>query len=71
MKCNGQLASDEDELQSGVVYSLEPRLCGGKGGLLFILLLSDWILRLKSCCCAIVCTDSRSAQILADLLLCV
>uniref|UniRef100_A0A674HHK3 Replication stress response regulator SDE2 n=1 Tax=Taeniopygia guttata TaxID=59729 RepID=A0A674HHK3_TAEGU len=32
VKCNGQLASDEDELQSGVVYSLEPRLCGGKGG---------------------------------------
>ncbi|NWR47480.1 SDE2 regulator, partial [Regulus satrapa] len=32
VKCNGRLASDEDELQSGVVYSLEPRLCGGKGG---------------------------------------
>ncbi|NXH49989.1 SDE2 regulator, partial [Dicaeum eximium] len=32
VKCNGQLANDEDELQSGVVYSLEPRLCGGKGG---------------------------------------
>ncbi|XP_062346469.1 splicing regulator SDE2 isoform X2 [Cinclus cinclus] len=32
VKCNGQLASDEDELQSGVIYSLEPRLCGGKGG---------------------------------------
>ncbi|NXS25257.1 SDE2 regulator, partial [Mystacornis crossleyi] len=32
VKCNGRLAKDEDELQSGVVYSLEPRLCGGKGG---------------------------------------
>uniref|UniRef100_U3KAV5 Replication stress response regulator SDE2 n=1 Tax=Ficedula albicollis TaxID=59894 RepID=U3KAV5_FICAL len=32
VKCNGRLASDEDELQSGVIYSLEPRLCGGKGG---------------------------------------
>ncbi|NWV05907.1 SDE2 regulator, partial [Ptilonorhynchus violaceus] len=32
VKCNGHLANDEDELQSGVVYSLEPRLCGGKGG---------------------------------------
>ncbi|NWX55217.1 SDE2 regulator, partial [Promerops cafer] len=32
VKCNGRLASDEDELQSGVVYSLEPRLGGGKGG---------------------------------------
>ncbi|NWV60965.1 SDE2 regulator, partial [Malurus elegans] len=32
VKCNGQLANDEDELQSGAVYSLEPRLCGGKGG---------------------------------------
>ncbi|NWI36262.1 SDE2 regulator, partial [Picathartes gymnocephalus] len=32
VKCNGRLANDEDELQSGVVYSLEPRLCGGKGG---------------------------------------
>ncbi|KFP75186.1 Protein SDE2, partial [Acanthisitta chloris] len=32
VKCNGRLANDEDVLQSGVVYSLEPRLCGGKGG---------------------------------------
>ncbi|NWV78022.1 SDE2 regulator, partial [Dasyornis broadbenti] len=32
VKCNGRLANDEDELQSGVIYSLEPRLCGGKGG---------------------------------------
>ncbi|NWR20038.1 SDE2 regulator, partial [Emberiza fucata] len=40
VKCNGRLVSDEDELQSGVVYSLEPRLCAGKGGLLFILLLA-------------------------------
>ncbi|NXG02394.1 SDE2 regulator, partial [Sakesphorus luctuosus] len=32
VKCNGQLANDEDVLQSGAVYSLEPRLCGGKGG---------------------------------------
>ncbi|NXE92194.1 SDE2 regulator, partial [Menura novaehollandiae] len=32
VKCNGRLANDDDELQSGVVYSLEPRLRGGKGG---------------------------------------
>ncbi|NXF05553.1 SDE2 regulator, partial [Smithornis capensis] len=32
VKCNGRLANDEDVLQSGAVYSLEPRLCGGKGG---------------------------------------
>ncbi|NWI91435.1 SDE2 regulator, partial [Pitta sordida] len=32
VKCNGRLANNEDVLQSGVVYSLEPRLCGGKGG---------------------------------------
>uniref|UniRef100_A0A8C0V893 Replication stress response regulator SDE2 n=1 Tax=Cyanistes caeruleus TaxID=156563 RepID=A0A8C0V893_CYACU len=32
VKCNGRLANDEDELQSGVVYSLEARLYGGKGG---------------------------------------
>ncbi|NXA67552.1 SDE2 regulator, partial [Mohoua ochrocephala] len=32
VKCNGRLANDEDALQSGAVYSLEPRLCGGKGG---------------------------------------
>ncbi|PKU39556.1 hypothetical protein llap_10139 [Limosa lapponica baueri] len=33
VKCNGRLANDEDVLQNGAVYSLEPRLCGGKGGL--------------------------------------
>ncbi|KAM9017004.1 splicing regulator SDE2 [Ara ararauna] len=32
VKCNGRLASNEDVLQNGAVYSLEPRLCGGKGG---------------------------------------
>ncbi|NWI99514.1 SDE2 regulator, partial [Crypturellus undulatus] len=32
VKCNGRLVDDEDALQSGAVYSLEPRLCGGKGG---------------------------------------
>ncbi|XP_068796252.1 splicing regulator SDE2 [Struthio camelus] len=32
VKCNGRLANAEDALQHGVVYSLEPRLCGGKGG---------------------------------------
>ncbi|KFQ43047.1 Protein SDE2, partial [Nestor notabilis] len=32
VKCNGRLASGEDVLQNGAVYSLEPRLCGGKGG---------------------------------------
>ncbi|NXC24947.1 SDE2 regulator, partial [Campylorhamphus procurvoides] len=32
VKCNGRLANDEDVLQSGAVYSLEPRICGGKGG---------------------------------------
>ncbi|NWR28779.1 SDE2 regulator, partial [Tachuris rubrigastra] len=32
VKCNGRLANDEDVLQSGAVYSLESRLCGGKGG---------------------------------------
>ncbi|KAM8810058.1 splicing regulator SDE2 [Eudromia elegans] len=32
VKCNGRLVDFEDELQSGAVYSLEPRLCGGKGG---------------------------------------
>ncbi|KFO93425.1 Protein SDE2, partial [Buceros rhinoceros silvestris] len=32
VKCNGRLVSDEDVLQNGAVYSLEPRLCGGKGG---------------------------------------
>ncbi|NWX50462.1 SDE2 regulator, partial [Steatornis caripensis] len=32
VKCNGRLVHDEDILQNGAVYSLEPRLCGGKGG---------------------------------------
>ncbi|KFV96915.1 Protein SDE2, partial [Fulmarus glacialis] len=32
VKCNGRLVNDEDILQNGAVYSLEPRLCGGKGG---------------------------------------
>ncbi|KFV95401.1 Protein SDE2, partial [Eurypyga helias] len=32
VKCNGRLVNDEDALQNGAVYSLEPRLCGGKGG---------------------------------------
>ncbi|NXU21791.1 SDE2 regulator, partial [Thalassarche chlororhynchos] len=32
VKCNGRLVNDEDVLQNGAVYSLEPRLCGGKGG---------------------------------------
>ncbi|XP_034620591.1 replication stress response regulator SDE2 [Trachemys scripta elegans] len=32
VKCNGRLVNTEDLLQDGVVYSLEPRLCGGKGG---------------------------------------
>ncbi|XP_019372085.1 PREDICTED: protein SDE2 homolog [Gavialis gangeticus] len=32
VKCNGRLVNPEDELQDGAVYSLEPRLCGGKGG---------------------------------------
>ncbi|KFV67918.1 Protein SDE2, partial [Dryobates pubescens] len=32
VKCNGRLVNDEDPLQDGAVYSLEPRLCGGKGG---------------------------------------
>ncbi|NXO01191.1 SDE2 regulator, partial [Rhinopomastus cyanomelas] len=32
VKCNGRLADDEDPLQNGAIYSLEPRLCGGKGG---------------------------------------
>ncbi|NXT79674.1 SDE2 regulator, partial [Zapornia atra] len=31
VKCNGRLVND-GELQNGAVYSLEPRLCGGKGG---------------------------------------
>ncbi|KAM9382324.1 splicing regulator SDE2 [Phaethornis superciliosus] len=32
VKCNGRLVNEEDALQNGAVYSLEPRLCGGKGG---------------------------------------
>ncbi|NXG74301.1 SDE2 regulator, partial [Baryphthengus martii] len=32
VKCNGHLVNDDDVLQDGAVYSLEPRLCGGKGG---------------------------------------
>ncbi|XP_020837804.1 splicing regulator SDE2 [Phascolarctos cinereus] len=32
VKCNGQLTNTEDVIQYGAVYSLEPRLCGGKGG---------------------------------------
>ncbi|XP_021054545.1 replication stress response regulator SDE2 [Mus pahari] len=32
VKCNGVLVDAGDELQHGAVYSLEPRLCGGKGG---------------------------------------
>ncbi|NXX93308.1 SDE2 regulator, partial [Centropus bengalensis] len=32
VKCNGRLAKDDDELRDGAVYSVEPRLCGGKGG---------------------------------------
>ncbi|NXC73191.1 SDE2 regulator, partial [Anhinga anhinga] len=32
VKCNGRLVNGEDVLQDGAVYSLEPRLCGGKGG---------------------------------------
>ncbi|NXA52855.1 SDE2 regulator, partial [Nothocercus julius] len=32
VKCNGRLVDAEDALQNGAVYSLEPRLCGGKGG---------------------------------------
>ncbi|XP_029448922.1 replication stress response regulator SDE2 [Rhinatrema bivittatum] len=30
--CNGRLVGDEQDLQNGLVYSLELRLCGGKGG---------------------------------------
>uniref|UniRef100_A0ACB8GBL9 Uncharacterized protein n=1 Tax=Sphaerodactylus townsendi TaxID=933632 RepID=A0ACB8GBL9_9SAUR len=32
VKCNGRCIDSEDLLQDGAVYSLEPRLCGGKGG---------------------------------------
>lgn len=31
-KCNGRLAAGGDVLRDGAVYSLELRLCGGKGG---------------------------------------
>nr|XP_033795133.1 replication stress response regulator SDE2 [Geotrypetes seraphini] len=30
--CNGRLVAADQDLQNGLVYSLEPRLCGGKGG---------------------------------------
>ncbi|XP_069060837.1 splicing regulator SDE2-like [Pleurodeles waltl] len=32
VKCNGRLVGGDEALQNGLVYSLEPRLCGGKGG---------------------------------------
>ncbi|XP_003930344.1 splicing regulator SDE2 [Saimiri boliviensis] len=32
VKCNGALINTNDTVQHGAVYSLEPRLCGGKGG---------------------------------------
>uniref|UniRef100_UPI00398EB6F5 splicing regulator SDE2 isoform X2 n=1 Tax=Pristiophorus japonicus TaxID=55135 RepID=UPI00398EB6F5 len=32
LKCNGKLVGDEEELHHGGIYSLEPRLVGGKGG---------------------------------------
>ncbi|OCT79480.1 replication stress response regulator SDE2-like [Xenopus laevis] len=32
VKCNGHLADLEEKLQDGQTYSIEPRLCGGKGG---------------------------------------
>ncbi|KAM8818558.1 splicing regulator SDE2 [Rhynchonycteris naso] len=32
VKCNGSLISTSDSVQHGAVYSLEPRLRGGKGG---------------------------------------
>ncbi|KAJ7341015.1 hypothetical protein JRQ81_004661 [Phrynocephalus forsythii] len=32
VKCNGRSVNSEDLLQDGAVYSLEPRLYGGKGG---------------------------------------
>ncbi|XP_006012508.1 splicing regulator SDE2 [Latimeria chalumnae] len=32
VKCNGHLANGDEKLQPGIIYSLEPRLCGGKGG---------------------------------------
>ncbi|XP_040286512.1 replication stress response regulator SDE2 isoform X2 [Bufo bufo] len=32
VKCNGRRVGAEEPLWSGLVYSVEPRLCGGKGG---------------------------------------
>ncbi|XP_078254971.1 splicing regulator SDE2 [Rhinoraja longicauda] len=32
LKCNGRLVGEEEELRDGAVYSVEPRLVGGKGG---------------------------------------
>ncbi|XP_069624508.1 splicing regulator SDE2 [Ranitomeya imitator] len=32
VKCNGHRVGAEEALRSGLVYSIEPRLCGGKGG---------------------------------------
>ncbi|XP_033861490.3 splicing regulator SDE2-like [Acipenser ruthenus] len=32
IKCNGRLTREDDTIRPGVVYSVEPRLCGGKGG---------------------------------------
>nr|XP_020027100.1 protein SDE2 homolog isoform X2 [Castor canadensis] len=32
VKCSGALVSTSDTVQHGAVYTLEPRLCGGKGG---------------------------------------
>jgi len=32
VKSNGRVSDSDDPLQSGVVYRLEPRLRGGKGG---------------------------------------
>ncbi|XP_069810573.1 splicing regulator SDE2 [Dendropsophus ebraccatus] len=32
VKCNGRCVCEEEQLRSGLVYSVEPRLCGGKGG---------------------------------------
>ncbi|KAG8123335.1 putative cDNA sequence BC031781 protein [Naja naja] len=32
VKCNGRYINSEGVLQDGALYSVEPRLCGGKGG---------------------------------------
>ncbi|XP_055492219.1 splicing regulator SDE2 [Leucoraja erinacea] len=32
LKCNGRLVGEDEELHDGAVYSVEPRLVGGKGG---------------------------------------